>query len=151
MAEDALCCGVELGDFALVIHRHDAVQGGVDDCARALVGQGKLCGALPDAQFELISRSAQCTQSSTPPRSEEHTSELQSRVDLVCRLLLEKKKHKHMTPCDDSRARSARAPPAHGVRDARPCAAALPRTAARTLNTTTTVLGCSWHSAAVAT
>src|SRR5438105_12218299 len=25
------------------------------------------------------------------PRSEEHTSELQSRVDLVCRLLLEKK------------------------------------------------------------
>src|SRR5438105_12696557 len=27
-------------------------------------------------------------------RSEEHTSELQSRVDLVCRLLLEKKKKK---------------------------------------------------------
>src|SRR6266536_3373497 len=26
------------------------------------------------------------------PRSEEHTSELQSRVELVCRLLLEKKK-----------------------------------------------------------
>src|SRR2546421_3313614 len=29
-----------------------------------------------------------------PPRSEEHTSELQSRSDLVCRLLLEKKKYK---------------------------------------------------------
>src|SRR6266536_4557656 len=29
-----------------------------------------------------------------PSRSEEHTSELQSRVDLVCRLLLEKKKKK---------------------------------------------------------
>src|SRR5690625_7063981 len=28
-----------------------------------------------------------------PPRSEEHTSELQSRGHLVCRLLLEKKKH----------------------------------------------------------
>src|SRR2546421_9717025 len=28
----------------------------------------------------------------TIPRSEEHTSELQSRSDLVCRLLLEKKK-----------------------------------------------------------
>src|SRR4051812_49517479 len=27
-----------------------------------------------------------------PPRSEEHTSELQSHVNLVCRLLLEKKK-----------------------------------------------------------
>src|SRR3712207_8938410 len=31
-----------------------------------------------------------------PPRSEEHTSELQSRQYLVCRLLLEKKK-KHQT------------------------------------------------------
>src|SRR2546429_9836578 len=28
-------------------------------------------------------------------RSEEHTSELQSRLHLVCRLLLEKKKNKH--------------------------------------------------------
>src|SRR2546421_1962132 len=36
----------------------------------------------------------------TPSRSEEHTSELQSRSDLVCRLLLEKKKiyvpHRHV-------------------------------------------------------
>src|SRR5256886_3584311 len=30
---------------------------------------------------------------STRPRSEEHTSELQSQSNLVCRLLLEKKKH----------------------------------------------------------
>src|SRR5437773_9051870 len=30
-----------------------------------------------------------------PPRSEEHTSELQSHHDLVCRLLLEKKKTKN--------------------------------------------------------
>src|SRR5699024_12315276 len=29
-------------------------------------------------------------------RSEEHTSELQSRFDLVCRLLLEKKKKRHI-------------------------------------------------------
>src|SRR2546430_11147884 len=29
------------------------------------------------------------------PRSEEHTSELQSQSNLVCRLLLEKKKHNH--------------------------------------------------------
>src|SRR5260370_16205327 len=28
-----------------------------------------------------------------PPRSEEHTSELQSHLNLVCRLLLEKKNH----------------------------------------------------------
>src|SRR5690349_23869061 len=31
-------------------------------------------------------------------RSEEHTSELQSRRDLVCRLLLEKKNHDSSTP-----------------------------------------------------
>src|SRR2546429_943984 len=30
-----------------------------------------------------------------PMRSEEHTSELQSRLHLVCRLLLEKKKKRH--------------------------------------------------------
>src|SRR5207249_8076938 len=43
-----------------------------------------------------------CTKGKPPPparphqeiRSEEHTSELQSRFDLVCRLLLEKKKTK---------------------------------------------------------
>src|SRR5205809_5994286 len=33
----------------------------------------------------------------TPTRSEEHTSELQSRLHLVCRLLLEKKKNKQKT------------------------------------------------------
>src|SRR3989440_1301259 len=35
-----------------------------------------------------------CPRGLPPPRSEEHTSELQSRSDLVCRLLLEKKKKK---------------------------------------------------------
>src|SRR5438105_7260542 len=34
-----------------------------------------------------------CRDSEDDARSEEHTSELQSRVDLVCRLLLEKKKN----------------------------------------------------------
>src|SRR6266704_4024905 len=33
-----------------------------------------------------------------PRRSEEHTSELQSRFDIVCRLLLEKKKKTHKFP-----------------------------------------------------
>src|SRR6266571_5578005 len=35
--------------------------------------------------------------SARPPRSEEHTSELQSHVNLVCRLLLEKKKKNKQT------------------------------------------------------
>src|SRR2546430_8509689 len=34
----------------------------------------------------------QCWHHCIPPRSEEHTSELQSQSNLVCRLLLEKKK-----------------------------------------------------------
>src|SRR5436190_18718519 len=36
-------------------------------------------------------------------RSEEHTSELQSHSDLVCRLLLEKKKHEQHTQHDTKR------------------------------------------------
>src|SRR2546430_3363240 len=46
------------------------------------------------------------------PRSEEHTSELQSQSNLVCRLLLEKKNRDHR-PGDDRRAagvRTGRAP-----------------------------------------
>ena len=35
----------------------------------------------------------------TAPRSEEHTSALQSHSDLVCRLLLEKKNRNMTTPC----------------------------------------------------
>src|SRR5260221_1674469 len=38
--------------------------------------------------------SSVCLHPSLFERSEEHTSELQSHSDLVCRLLLEKKKHK---------------------------------------------------------
>src|SRR5256886_4693868 len=37
--------------------------------------------------------SAETRRTSLPRRSEEHTSELQSQSNLVCRLLLEKKKH----------------------------------------------------------
>src|SRR2546429_6419724 len=36
-------------------------------------------------------------------RSEEHTSELQSRLHLVCRLLLEKKKKTHIRPSSEYR------------------------------------------------
>src|SRR5438105_6043307 len=46
----------------------------------------------PDASVEFIKEFAERPGAGRPWRSEEHTSELQSRVDLVCRLLLEKKK-----------------------------------------------------------
>src|SRR5256885_6529797 len=49
-------------------------------CGRAMRSP-RTCSVLPG-----------CTVSWTPPRSEEHTSELQSPCNLVCRLLLEKKK-----------------------------------------------------------
>src|SRR5437867_10174321 len=45
----------------------------------------------------LIPREAQASVDRRCPRSEEHTSELQSPYDLVCRLLLEKKKKKPIT------------------------------------------------------
>src|SRR5260370_10130794 len=41
-------------------------------------------------------------------RSEEHTSELQSHLNLVCRLLLEKKKNKKRTPIPTTRVRERR-------------------------------------------
>src|SRR3990172_7641278 len=48
----------------------------------------------PPAEYELIMPSAHSTSRITAMvRSEEHTSELQSRLHLVCRLLLEKKEY----------------------------------------------------------
>src|SRR5438067_4975214 len=45
-------------------------------------------------------------------RSEEHTSELQSRFDLVCRLLLEKKKcDLHKRHCDQAHNGAEKPPP----------------------------------------
>src|SRR5947207_11487168 len=44
------------------------------------------------SSFFTISRSSTCANRRSQERSEEHTSELQSHSDLVCRLLLEKKK-----------------------------------------------------------
>src|SRR5438874_10685041 len=59
--------------------------------------------SLPDGQASVIvtapghNRFVQ-QESLTSRRSEEHTSELQSRRDLVCRLLLEKKKRARRPP-----------------------------------------------------
>src|SRR2546422_6409584 len=47
---------------------------------------------LADPQLKKWEISFRGTHRSRPDRSEEHTSELQSRLHLVCRLLLEKKK-----------------------------------------------------------
>src|SRR6266576_3565638 len=69
--------------------------------ALALVGAGQITvGAVSSVTVKVVVQEALLVAASvavtvitcTPNRSEEHTSELQSRRDLVCRLLLEKKK-----------------------------------------------------------
>src|SRR5437868_12554788 len=57
------------------------------------------CARRPAAPPGSVSgaRPARPGAASSAQRSEEHTSELQSRFDLVCRLLLEKKKKHHET------------------------------------------------------
>src|SRR4051812_49494003 len=47
---------------------------------------------------------ARLEQTADADRSEEHTSELQSHVNLVCRLLLEKKKNTPFEPLTDERS-----------------------------------------------
>src|SRR2546422_6117956 len=51
---------------------------------------------LPIAKHEMISVPPLMLHRCTSRRSEEHTSELQSRLHLVCRLLLEKKKERNL-------------------------------------------------------
>src|SRR2546422_5313902 len=66
--------------------RRAAGLGGERDAAERRVVVERLQRQLPRAQGEAAQRGE--------PRSEEHTSELQSRLHLVCRLLLEKKKQR---------------------------------------------------------
>src|SRR5437870_9795223 len=47
---------------------------------------------LPDPGYSSVNVAKRWSSAEYPGRSEEHTSELQSRGHLVCRLLLEKKK-----------------------------------------------------------
>src|SRR3712207_7513424 len=70
---------VDPGDGAVLV-----VDGGADAVVRAQVRRG----AVPAVGTDVVDLHE--------PRSEEHTSELQSRQYLVCRLLLEKKKKPHI-------------------------------------------------------
>src|SRR5207249_10752267 len=54
---------------------------------------GSSAAALTGLQFVVVVLGAEARSIGPEVRSEEHTSELQSRFDLVCRLLLEKKKY----------------------------------------------------------
>src|SRR5438093_11402841 len=65
--------------YTLSLHDALPIRGLANSGAEALLGFGLLPVRRPFGQRQ-------------PPRSEEHTSELQSLTNLVCRLLLEKKK-----------------------------------------------------------
>src|SRR5690606_5111394 len=58
----------------------------------AFAGSGGMCGAISMPSSACLPTSG-ADDLRAGPRSEEHTSELQSRENLVCRLLLEKKKN----------------------------------------------------------
>src|SRR5436190_13923959 len=61
----------------------------VCDCGKKVSEHGRHAGDVPPGWVMTDAGRCLC-----PFRSEEHTSELQSHSDLVCRLLLEKKKKK---------------------------------------------------------
>src|SRR5262249_57987931 len=63
------------------------------------------CTAFP-SRSRTISGSTACPRRERRARSEEHTSELQSLTNLVCRLLLEKKKTKRNQPLSASADRA---------------------------------------------
>src|SRR2546422_9846792 len=72
-----------------------------NDTATTEIYTLSLHDALPISRAGRASRSSRWSRIRAPrprPRSEEHTSELQSRLHLVCRLLLEKKKKKNRNP-----------------------------------------------------
>src|SRR5256886_3870395 len=60
------------------------------DMVKKQVIQYLYCGK---SSLEMMEEIGKISKSSKTPRSEEHTSELQSQSNLVCRLLLEKKNH----------------------------------------------------------
>src|SRR2546427_2788222 len=64
---------------------------GVGDVADRGTGGAVISAILSPESLRIVSRGG--GDYANLPRSEEHTSELQSQSNLVCRLLLEKKKH----------------------------------------------------------
>src|SRR5688572_32727348 len=74
---------------------HDALPISIRSAARSKTPCSTVCSRPPGARATRRPCRASCVRSPCAIRSEEHTSELQSQSNLVCRLLLEKKNKKH--------------------------------------------------------
>src|SRR5437763_10939129 len=79
--------------YALSLHDALPISARVPPHTSRLAGRALGAGSHPGA----ARRSRPGDHRAAPGRSEEHTSELQSPMYLVCRLLLEKKKNNHST------------------------------------------------------
>src|SRR5207253_11140575 len=88
-----LCSGDHLDLHSFPTRRSSDLAG---RCPRRPPVAGGGRRAAPRHGFHRCARSSAGTTAASPSRSEEHTSELQSRGHLVCRLLLEKKKYRSM-------------------------------------------------------
>src|SRR5438067_7899677 len=82
--------------YTTLFRSWQAVKGARDAAVRFLRERWRPDGAVTGAQVDDVARAVirDAGLADYFVRSEEHTSELQSRFDLVCRLLLEKKKKK---------------------------------------------------------
>src|SRR5690606_41884759 len=83
---------LSLHDALPISHRADRIAGGgLRRPLRRPVADGRRAPGAAAAQRQRLARPPGAAGAPGAGRSEEHTSELQSRENLVCRLLLEKK------------------------------------------------------------
>src|SRR3712207_7960958 len=90
--------------YTLSLHDALPISRGAGRCPRTRSGSAwpaRGTGRAAGASCRRSSPGAPAWPRAAPTRSEEHTSELQSRQYLVCRLLLEQKKHKYCITRDD--------------------------------------------------
>src|SRR2546426_5875025 len=88
--------------YTLSLHDALPISGGRRCCSRSLPhrrrrsGSSRPLGPSCGTRYAAGHPRARACSAWSPSRSEEHTSELQSPCNLVCRLLLEKKKKQHI-------------------------------------------------------